>query len=323
MKIAESVTFGGSGLDRAHHLRADDGARSLLSTAPGARCLALWRGKPLMCGPKDAPALARLPMDHPALAAEKGVVLFLGRDGDDGIWAEDLSAWEPDQADLAAIGAFLDPTEQHHPALPADHRFVELRAAMAGLTPRDAELAATARALMAWHDTHGFCARCGARSVPAMGGWQRDCAACGAHHFPRTDPVVIMLITHGNDVLLGRSPGWPPGMHSLLAGFIEPGETIEAAVRREVWEESGIRVGTVSYLASQPWPFPASLMLGCRGDATSRDITVDPAELESALWVSRERLARVMAGADAAIAAPRAGSIAHFLMENWLADRLD
>jgi NAD+ diphosphatase len=156
-----------------------------------------------------------------------------------------------------------------------------------------------------------------------MAGWQRDCPACGGHHFPRTDPVVIMLITHGNDVLLGRSPGWPEGMYSLLAGFIEPGETIEAAVRREVFEEAGIRVGEVGYLASQPWPFPASLMFGCRGAALDRDITIDPKEIENAQWVSKERLARIFANEDPEIRPARNGAIAHFILWNWLADRLD
>ena len=132
-----------------------------------------------------------------------------------------------------------------------------------------------------------------------------------------------MLITRGNDVLLGRSPGWPEGMHSLLAGFMEPGETVEAAVRREVWEEAGVRVGRVDYLASQPWPFPASLMLGCRGEALSEEITLDPHELEAALWVSRERLMRVFLGEDPQIRAPRVGAIAGFLLRKWLEDRLD
>ena len=155
------------------------------------------------------------------------------------------------------------------------------------------------------------------------GGWQRDCAACGSHHFPRTDPVVIMLITNGNNVLMGRSPGWPEGMYSLLAGFIEPGETMEAAVRREVFEESGVRVSDVRYLASQPWPFPASLMFGCAGNALNSDITIDPSEIEDALWVSREEMVRVFAGQHPKINPARKGAIAHFLLENWLADRLD
>jgi NAD+ diphosphatase len=135
--------------------------------------------------------------------------------------------------------------------------------------------------------------------------------------------VVIMLVTRGNAVLLGRSPGWPEGMMSLLAGFVEPGETVEAAVRREVWEEAGVRVGAVTYLASQPWPFPASLMLGCRGEALSEAITTDPVELEAALWVSRERMALVFMGEDPEIRAPRVGAIAGFLLREWLADRLD
>lgn len=132
-----------------------------------------------------------------------------------------------------------------------------------------------------------------------------------------------MLITHGNNVLLGRSPQWPDGMYSLLAGFIEPGETVEAAVRREVLEESGVRVGDVRYLASQPWPFPGSLMLGCAGEATSADIKIDPVEIEDALWVSREDVALIFTGQHPKINPTRKGAIAHFLLENWLADRLD
>ena len=132
-----------------------------------------------------------------------------------------------------------------------------------------------------------------------------------------------MLITRGESVLLGRSPGWPEGMFSLLAGFVEPGETIEAAVRREVFEETGVRVGQVDYLAGQPWPFPASLMIGCRGTATSETITIDPTEIEAARWVTRSDLLRVFAGQHPEIRPARRGAIAHFLLEHWLADRLD
>lgn len=322
MTLTDMVTFGGSDLDRANDLRRDDAARAALAMQGGARWLALWRGLVLVSGPADRPALVRLPRLHPVLEAQRGLELFLGREGDDGIWVEDISAWEPDAADLAATGAPFDPMAQHHPALPADHRFVELRQVMAALSPRDAELAATSRAILAWHDSHGFCAKCGERSAPAQGGWQRNCTACAAPHFPRTDPVVIMVITKGNDILLGRSRGWAAGMYSLLAGFIEPGETVEAAVRREVFEETGIRVGDVGYLASQPWPFPASLMLGCKGQATSTAITIDPDEIEDALWCTREDLALAFAGAHPVISPPRPGSIARFLMEQWLADRL-
>lgn len=156
-----------------------------------------------------------------------------------------------------------------------------------------------------------------------MSGWQRSCPSCGTQHFPRTDPVVIMLITRGNKTLLGRSPGWPDGMYSCLAGFVEPGETIEAAVRREVMEETGVHVGPVRYLASQPWAFPTSLMIGCHGDAVSDDLEIDRHELEDARWVSREEVARAFAGEHPEIWAPREGAIAHFLLRNWLADRLE
>jgi NAD+ diphosphatase len=194
---------------------------------------------------------------------------------------------------------------------------------MTDLTPRAAELVATAKAVLHWHRSHGFCAVCGAASEMTQGGWQRSCPACGAQHFPRTDPVVIMLVTCGNAVLLGRSPGWPEGMYSLLAGFVEPGEAVEAAVRREVFEEAGVRCGAVSYLASQPWPFPASLMLGMRAEALDDRITIDPDEIEAARWVTREELVSAFAGLHPEIKPARNGAIAHFILRNWLADRLD
>lgn len=322
MGMSDSVTFGGSDLDRAQDLRRDDAARAALAADPRARAIALWRGMVLVTGAPDAPVLVRLPRDHGVLTAQRGVEIFLGREDGAGLWAEDISRWEPDPADQAATGAPFDPQSAHHPALPADHRFADLRQVMAALSPRDAELAATARAILAWHESHGFCAKCGQRSLPLHGGWQRNCGVCDTAHFPRTDPVVIMAITRGNDILLGRSTGWVAGMYSLLAGFVEPGETVEAAVRREVFEETGIRVGQVDYVASQPWPFPASLMLGCTGRALSTTITIDPEEIEDARWVTREELARAFAGEHPLMSPPRAGSIARFLMEKWLTGRL-
>ncbi len=321
MRHAEEVTFGGSGLDRAAEIRKDVPALAALGADPASRCVVLWRGKLLVEG-ADTRAIMRLPLDHPLLAEAAGPQIFLGRESGGALFARDLSAWQPD-ADAPDVQGFTDLSEQHHPLGPDGARFAELRAMLTQLGPRDAEVAATARALFAWHESHGFCARCGAASEPVMAGWQRTCPACGTHHFPRTDPVVIMLITRGNACLLGRSPGWPEGMYSCLAGFVEPGETIEAAVRRETWEEAGIRVGAVRYLCSQPWPFPASLMLGCHGLAESEDITIDPSEIETARWVTREDLTRAFAGEDPTLFPAREGSIAHFLLRNWLADRLD
>lgn len=316
MRSAEMVTFGGSGLDRAAHLRGDQAAQQQL-LAEG-RILPLWRGRPLA----EGAALAWVAADSPVLAhATTRVFLGLG----DGIahFAADISGWTPEAGAAGTEAPFANPDAQHHPALPATRLFVELRAIMADLTPREAELVATAKALIHWHQSHGFCAACGAQSQISTAGWQRECPACGAHHFPRTDPVVIMLITRGNSLLLGRSPGWIEGMYSLLAGFVEPGETIEAAVRREVAEETGIRVGPVRYLASQPWPFPASLMVGCAGEAQSDKITLDPVEIEDAMWMTREEVALSFAGENPAVRMARPGSIARFLIEAWLADRLD
>ncbi|MCO6383899.1 NAD(+) diphosphatase [Oceanicola sp. 502str15] len=321
MRHAEEVTFGGGGLNRRGDLRADAAALDALARGPMARHLPIWRGKVLMQGPEDAPTLAPQPLSSPAL--EHALMnVFLGEAPDGAFWfAHDITPWQPNEI-LEAPDSFLDRSEQIYPGL-EEARFIELRAAMAQMTPLDAEIAASARAITGWHATHGFCAKCGAASVAAQAGWERHCAACGAHHFPRTDPVVIMLITHGNSVLMGRSPIWPEGMFSLLAGFMEPGETIEAAVRREVFEESGVPVGPVRYLASQPWPFPASLMIGCHGEATATDITLDPKELEDARWVSREEMLDVFAGNNPAMKPARRGAIAQFLLSNWLADRLD
>lgn len=323
MRNAETVTFGGSALERAAELRSQPTRVAGLLEQATTRMIPLWRGRPLIAG-EGRDQLAMLAPGHALLAAIPAPPpIFLGLETGKARFAVDLSSWEPDAGDSGAAVPFIDQSELGHPTLPEDHRFADLRAVMAQLSPRHAELAATAKAIQGWHDTHGFCAKCGSRSDLSQAGWQRTCPACGAQHFPRTDPVVIMLITRGNSLLIGRNAAWPQGMFSLLAGFIEPGETIEAAVRREVMEEAGVVVGPVAYLASQPWPFPASLMIGCRGEASAEAITIDPAELEEALWISREEMMAVMAGDHPRIKASRRGSIAQFLISNWLADRLE
>jgi NAD+ diphosphatase len=327
MKAAEQVTLAGDGLDRQADRRAQSAA---LLADPAARVLALWRGRPLVAGGDDAAAvavrLAWCQADDPFLTDHADAYVFLGDRGDGPLFAADVSAWNPDSGAALDAGPGRAGDDQPGPGLdrwPADARFADLRALIGALSPGDAEIAATAKGILEWHRSHGFCARCGAASAPAEGGWRRDCPACGAAHFPRTDPVVIMLVTDGNRLLVGRSPGWPDGFYSLLAGFMEPGETVAAAVRREVAEETGVSVGAVRMLTSQPWPFPASLMIGCIGVATSRAITLDPAELDDALWLTREELLAVFAGVHPRIGPPREGAIAHFLMKMWLADRLD
>ena len=151
-----------------------------------------------------------------------------------------------------------------------------------------------AKSLFQWHNRHRFCANCGAASTVASAGWRRDCASCKSQHFPRTDPVVIMLVTDGDNCLLGRSARFAPNSWSCLAGFIEPGKSIEDAVRREVLEETGIRCAEVNYFASQPWPYPSSLMIGCTARALDTEITIDPAELEGARWFSSSEIATML-----------------------------
>ena len=216
MKHAETVTFGGSGLDRA---ALERGSVDALWQKDAARSLVLWQGKPLVTVGKNG--LVFLPSNHPMMRDAAPDRVFLGRSENAPIFAVDLSGWTPQGDAAETLNTFLDPSEQVHPTLLDGSVFAELRAIMTGLSPRDAELAATARGIFGWHATHRFCSTCGVLSDFAMGGWQRNCPDCTRSHFPRTDPVVIMLITDNDDnVLVGRSPGWPLCMYSLLAGFV-------------------------------------------------------------------------------------------------------
>lgn len=316
------MAFRAGGLERAAHLRSD-----WERLWPEALVLPMWRGRPLVTGISGRGGdlhLMLLASDHPLMALQTSPPLFLGQEGPRPVFAADLSGWDPE--DQAKDGGPGDPG-QEQPAprlgdLPEDARFPDMRGILLGLTAFEGELAATARGIIEWHRSHGFCAACGAATEMAEAGWRRDCPSCGRQHFPRTDPVVIMLITHGNSVLVGRSPGWPYGMYSLLAGFMEPGETIESAVAREVMEEAGVPIGPVRMLASQPWPFPASLMIGCAAEAYDRSLKLDPNEIEDAMWVSREELVEVFSGTHPVMRKPRSGAIAQILMKNWLAGTL-
>ncbi len=197
---------------------------------------------------------------------------------------------------------------------------IDLRSiAVRGLVPaEELGMLAMAKSLLDWHRRHRFCANCGAPTQPAQAGFRRDCAACGAQHFPRTDPVVIMLVTRGDKCLMGRQPRFPEKMYSCLAGFLEQGETIEDAVRRETFEEAGIRVGAVRYLASQPWPFPSNVMIGCIGEALTDDIAFDGEELEDARWFTKDDIRRMLDGTHEEFLAPAAIAIAHHLIREWV-----
>ena len=187
------------------------------------------------------------------------------------------------------------------------------------LDQADAPIYAAALSLAGWHSRHLFCANCGQPSVAVRGGWSRRCPTCSAEHFPRVDPVAIMLAEHEGDLLLGRQPHYPPGRYSALAGFVEVGETIEAAVAREFHEEAGIAVTDVRYIASQPWPFPSSLMVGCHARAAGRKLTIDRTELDDARWFSRTQVAAALSGdPEAAFLPPPKTAIARTLLDHWL-----
>lgn len=320
MRDSEAVTFGRSTVDRAAHLRKDIAP---VAGDPAARTLVMWRGKPLVTRHGDEGALVLVPFGHPILNDADRTPLFLGLDDKTPLFATDISPWQAPDADELAMSQFFDPSVNRHEDAPNDATFEELRAMMASLSAEDAARAATARAVFSWHDSHRFCAKCGEQSQIVAAGWERTCPACKASHFPRTDPVVIVLALHNNSVLLGRSPHWPEGMYSLLAGFVEPGEGIEAASRREVFEEAGVELGQIKYLASQPWPFPTSLMFGTMGYAKAPDITLDPEELDDAKWVTKEQVVTALMGENPELRPARKGSIARFLIERWVADDLD
>ncbi|OYX37197.1 MULTISPECIES: NAD(+) diphosphatase [unclassified Sphingomonas] len=228
----------------------------------------------------------------------------------------------PDDAELILLG--LDGDRPHFAAFTPGMRAPGGRPMrLFGMLDRfaDGEAAtyAAARSLLDWHSRHQFCANCGTPTTMFRAGWARQCEKCSAEHFPRVDPVVIMIAEHQGRALLGRQPAWPAERYSALAGFLEPGESIEEAVAREIFEEAGVRVSDVRYVASQPWPFPSSLMMACVATAEDDVITLDTNELEDAIWVDRAVVQSVLAGEPGPFLAPPPYAIAHTLLSAWAA----
>jgi NAD+ diphosphatase len=216
--------------------------------------------------------------------------------GDRGM-REDEAVYLGRRGDIACFALPIGTTPEVMPEL-GPFKAVDLRslAVQSAVPGNDLGMVAQARSLIYWHTRHKYCANCGVMTALSQAGYRRDCGQCGAAHFPRTDPVSIMLAVDGEGCVLGRQSQFNPGMYSCLAGFIEPGETIENAVRREIAEEAGITIGRVSYFASQPWPFPASLMIGCHAEALSTEITMDDQELEDCRWFDRDEVSLMLAG---------------------------
>ncbi len=307
---SEPHIYAGSLLDRAAHLRKDPAALSALMSNPKSRMLPLWQLKTLVtAGAKTS--LAWQTVEDLADTINSSEIIFLGLDGDAGRFA-------------VGIGGEADPVDDG--SLKGAGIFEEVRGLASRLPANETSIAAQARTLIGWHDRHRFCAQCGTPTEVSDGGYRRDCpnTTCGARHFPRTDPVVIMMAVNGDRALLGRQAFWVPGMYSTLAGFIDPGETIEEAVRREIFEEAGVRVGDVLYHSSQPWPFPSSLMIGCIGQAESEELNVDTREVEDAGWFTRDQVrAGVELGKsgppdDGTFHLPFPASIAHQLAVWWV-----
>jgi NAD+ diphosphatase len=317
----DPIPFSGNPLDREGLRRRDRGWLDGQLADPASRFLPVWQAKPLLkrlqgreaaaqhgeaersAGPREGGrALAWAKREFFA-DVEAPEPVFLGSGDGVAHFAVDVSAVEKPEVTfgIADVASFDD-----------------LRAAVAMLPAADAAIAAQARTMVDWHARHRHCAACGGHTRSVLGGANRVCFDCQAEHFPRTDPVAIAVVVRGDQCLLGRGPGWPAHMFSALAGFVEAGESLEDAVRREVMEEAGVRVGRVSYLASQPWPFPSSLMLGCVAQAESEKIAIDPAELEEARWFSRDALRAALSGSRKDLGAPPPFAIAHHLIRAWV-----
>ena len=284
------IGFTGSPLDRADRLRQDTAGFAAAQADPQARLLVLHGYDPVVTA--DG-LLAWAPLAEAPAEAE---LVLLGLDGE--------------QPRFAAFNGERAPRG----------RSPELFAALDALPAGEAATYAAARALLDWHARHRFCANCGAVTAMFRAGWGRRCPACATEHFPRVDPVVIMIAEHDGRALLGRQAAFPPGRYSALAGFLEPGESIEEAVAREIAEEAGIRVSNVRYLASQPWPFPSSLMIACIAQAEDDAITLDVHELEDAKWVTRQEVRAVLAGEPGSFLPPPPYAIAHSLLTAWAAE---
>ena len=295
-------TFTGNPLDRACDRRADAAWLAERLADPASSAVALWRGDPLVSDHEEGVRLARLPM---ALAGEVAKrpgedLLLLGLHQGAAVFALDL-----DTPDDPSAGS-----------LQGRGRFQDLRSLAPVLPGADAAVAATAKAVFDWHGRHRFCSACGHPSDPAEAGWKRICPSCRTEHFPRTDPVVIMLAVHEGRCLLGRQAAWPADRFSALAGFMEPGESIEEACARELREEAGLETLSVVYHSSQPWPWPSSLMIGLIAEVSSAQAKPDQTELEAVRWLTREEAREVLAGRHE-IRTPAPLAIAHQLLRSW------
>lgn len=305
MLPASPLTFAGNPLNRASERRGDEAWIAEAWDNPDALVLALWQGQPLVEDAPSRPAgvqIAYVQAEIARLAVpEPDRQLFLGLWKDTPVFAVDFEgSADPTAGPLQGLG-----------------RFEDLRAVALRLPHADAGMVATAKGMFEWSRRHRHCSVCGQAVVVAEAGWKRACPACAAEHFPRTDPVVIMLATHGESCLLGRQPRFPKGMYSALAGFLEPGETIEEACARELNEEAGLIATSVRYYAAQPWPYPSSLMIGLFAEVSDTDATPDQTELEEVRWFTRAEALALVNGETPGVFAPPPLAIGHHLIRSW------
>ncbi len=295
---SQKMGFAGNILDRQSENRSDDAALRALED-PNARLLLLGGGRAVLKVQGDAFDGLFSREEAKSFGAAEDQAILLG-----------FSPHGP----MLAASISVDPEALPETIKAIDYRSINMQGV---LDPETLGALAQGAGLLAWHASHRFCSKCGHPSEMRAGGYKRLCTACEAEHFPRTDPVAIMLTVMRDKCILGRSKHFAPGMYSALAGFIEPGETIENAVRRETLEEAGIRLGRVVYHASQPWPFPYSLMIGCYGEALDENINADLEELEDCRWFSRDEVLTMLNKTHPTHFVPPSGAIAYHLIRDW------
>ncbi|ACT58553.1 NAD(+) diphosphatase [Hirschia baltica] len=314
MLLNPTITFANAPFERSAHRRTDTDWLEQAKKSPDTRFLPFYNGK-ILCIDNGIPAHEVIPGIPISKEPRKIAWLF----------SDEIPHFNhckfiflSEENGVARFGVLIPPSFQIETSILSDLVLGELRAISGGISAEDAQYVSTCAAVFNWHRRHRFCSNCGTETQISEAGWKRVCDACEAEHFPRIDPVAIMLAVKGDKCLMGRQASWHPSMYSCLAGFVEPGETIAQAGARELFEEAGVVAsGRIEYLFEQPWPFPSSLMIGMIMEVQSEELNIDKTEIETARWFTKEEARQILQGEHPDISAPTDIAIAHHILKAW------